>query len=212
MSVKFLSRSAPEPPAEPAPAPDHSSTTSGKGRPTPTRKEAEAQRKQTLKVPSDPKEAKKAAKARAAEERQANRAALLAGDESALPPRDAGPVKSFVRDYIDSRWAAAEMFLPLAIIVLVLGFLPMAQWGLPNAQGYISMLWMMLTLVIVVDTTLLMWRMRRELKSRWPVDADRKGATFYAVMRVLQIRKLRLPPPRVRRGGRPVVPKVKKGT
>ncbi len=208
--MKFPSRSKPEQPVAPEPAPDTAHAPTGKGRPTPSRKEAEAHRKHTLKVPTDPKAAKKAARARAAEERQANRAALLAGDERALPARDAGPVKSFVRDFVDGRWAAAEMFLPLALIVLVIGFLPMAQWGLPNAQGYVSLLWFMLTLLIIVDTTLLIMRMGRELKVRWPDEADRKGAKFYAVMRVLQIRRLRLPPPRVRRGGRPVVPKVKK--
>jgi hypothetical protein len=202
--VKFLSRSSR---AEPAPVEPEPAPTVGKGHPTPSRKEAQAQRKHTLKVSSDPKAAKKEAKARAAQERQASRAALLAGDESALPTRDAGPVKRFVRDYIDGRWAAAELFMPLALIVLVVGFLPWQSWGMVNAQGYVSMLWLILTMFIVVDTTLLMMRMRRELKKQWPSDADRKGATFYGLMRVLQIRRLRLPPPRIRRNGRPVEPK-----
>jgi hypothetical protein len=202
--VKFLSRNAP---AEPAPVEPEPTPTVGKGHPTPSRKEAEAQRKQTLKVSSDPKAAKKEAKARAAQERQASRAALMAGDESALPARDAGPVKRFVRDFIDSRWAAAELFMPLAILVLVAGFLPWRSWGLVNAQGYVSMLWLVLTLFILVDTTVLLMRMSRELKKQWPSAAERKGATFYGLMRVLQIRRLRLPPPRLRRGGKPVVPK-----
>lgn len=202
--MKFLSRSAP---AEPAPAEPAPTPTVGKGHPTPSRKEAEAQRKQTLKVSSDPKAAKKEAKARAAQERQASRAALLAGDESALPPRDSGPVKRFVRDFIDSRWAAAELFMPLALLVLVVGFLPWRSWGLVNAQGYVSMLWLVLTLFIIVDTTVLMFRMSRELKKQWPEASERKGATLYGLMRVLQIRRLRLPPPRLRRGGKPVVPK-----
>ena len=202
--MKFLSRNAP---AEPAPVEPEPTPTVGKGHPTPSRKEAEAQRKQTLKVSSDPKEAKKEAKARAAQERQASRAALMAGDESALPARDAGPVKRFVRDFIDSRWAAAELFMPLAILVLVVGFLPWRSWGLVNAQGYVSMLWLVLTMFILVDTTVLLMRMNREIKKQWPSAAERKGATFYGLMRVLQIRRLRLPPPRLRRGGKPVVPK-----
>jgi Protein of unknown function (DUF3043) len=202
--VKFLSRNAP---AEPAVVEPESTPTVGKGHPTPSRKEAEAQRKQTLKVSSDPKAAKKEAKARAAQERQDARTALLAGDERGLPARDAGPAKRFVRDFIDSRWAAAEMFMPLALLVLVVGFLPWNSWGLVNVQGYVSMLWLVLTLFIIVDTTVLLFRMRRELKKQWPADADRKGTTFYGLMRVLQIRRLRLPPPRVRRGGKPVQPK-----
>jgi hypothetical protein len=205
--VKFLSRStSAEPPAPSTVEPEPTSTT-GKGRPTPSRKEAEAQRKQTLKVSSDPKAAKKEAKARAAQERQASRAALLAGDESALPARDAGPVKRYVRDFIDGRWAAAELFMPLALTVLVVGFLPWRSWGLVNAQGYISMLWLLLTMFIIVDTTVLMMRMNREVKKQWPSAVDRKGASFYGLMRVLQIRRLRLPPPRLRRNGKPVTPK-----
>lgn len=204
MHVSFLSRKQ-HVEADAPPQPQVPVTPTGKGRPTPSRKEAEAQRKKTLKVPTDPKEAKKAAKARAAEERAAARAALLAGDESGLPARDAGEVKRFVRDYIDGRWAAAEMFLPLALIVLVLGFL-----RLPDIQRIVSSVWLVLILVMIVDTTLLMWRMDRELTRRWPERADRKGAVFYGLMRVLQLRRLRLPPPRIRPGGRPVKPKKPK--
>jgi hypothetical protein len=200
--VKFLSRSTPDVPETSTPEEPHAA---GKGRPTPTRKEAEAQRKQTLKVPADPKAAKKAARARAAQEREVARAGLLAGDERYLPARDQGPVRAFVRDFIDGRWAAAELFLPLALVVLVVGFLPV-----PNIQGYVSTVWLFLTLFIIVDTTLLMFRMNRELSRRWPSKADRKGATFYAVMRVLQLRRLRLPRPRVRPGGKPVKAKEAK--
>jgi hypothetical protein len=204
--VKFLSRSTPEVPAAPETPPGAESPTTGKGRPTPKRKDAQAQRKQSLKVPSDPKAAKKAAKARAAQEREVTRAALLSGDERHLPARDQGPVRGYVRDYVDGRWASAELFLPLALVVLVVGFLPIA-----NIQGYVSAAWMFLTLFLVMDTTLLMVRLNGQLKARWPDQAERKGAIFYAVMRVLQLRKLRLPAPRVRPGGKPVKPKKKKG-
>lgn len=200
--MKFLSRSTPP---DPQPTVEDETQAVGKGRPTPSRKEAEARRKQTLKVPSDPKAAKKAARARAAEEREVARAGLMAGDERYLPARDQGPVRGFVRDYIDGRWAAAELFLPLALIVLVVGFLPVA-----NIQGYVSAAWMFLTVFIIVDTSLLMFRLNRELARRWPAKAERKGATFYAVMRVLQLRRLRLPPPRVRPGGKPAKPRKKK--
>lgn len=181
------------------------SSQAGKGRPTPTRKEAEAARKQSLRVPNDPKEAKKAARARTANERAVQRAALMSGDESALPARDAGPLKSHVRDYIDGRFAAAELFLPLAVIVLVLGFVPLS-----TVKAAVTVLWLGLTMLIVVDTTVIMIRLSGDLKRRWPDKADRKGAILYAIMRVLQFRKLRLPPPKVRRNGQPVMPKQPK--
>ena len=69
------------------------------------------------------------------------------------------------------------------------------------------MLWLLLTMFIIVDTTVLIMRMNRELKKQWPSAVDRKGASFYGLMRVLQIRRLRLPPPRLRRNGKPVTPK-----
>ena len=202
--MKFLSRGKSDDQVASDPALEADPTV-GKGRPTPTRREAEAQRKQTLKVPTDPKEARKAARQRASAEREAQRQAVMSGDEKHLPPRDAGPVKAFVRDYIDSRWAAAEFFLPMAIFVLVVGLMPLG-----GVQGWVSLLWMFLTMFIVVDTTLLMFRLNRELKKQWPTTAERKGALFYATMRVLQLRRLRLPPPRVRAGGKPVKPKKPK--
>lgn len=199
-------RSSTPGPVDPAAAPTWSgSSASGKGRPTPSRKDAEAARKHALKVPTDPKEARKAARARSADERAEQRAALVAGDERALPPRDAGPVKKYVRDYIDGRFAAAELFLPLAVIVLVFGFIPSS-----NVKTLVTMLWMIVTLMIIIDTTFLTWRLNRELKQRWPNPADRKGASLYGVMRVLQFRRLRLPPPAVKRGGAPVTPKSPK--
>ncbi len=207
--MKFFSRrnAAPEPSTEPPPDAD---ATHGKGRPTPSRREAEAQRKQSLRVPADPKEAKRAAKARAARERSEQRAALLAGDEAALPPRDAGPVKRFVRDFVDGRFALAELFLPLALVVVVVGFLPWERWGAANGQGTVTLIYIMCILVIVIDTWFLIMRMNKALKKRWPDPADRKGTTFYAVMRVVQLRRLRLPAPRVRRNGQPVAPKKKR--
>lgn len=175
----------------------------GKGRPTPTRKEAEAARKQSLRVPTDPKAARKAARRRAAQERQESREALLAGDEARLPARDRGPVRGFVRDFVDGRWAAAELFLPLALVVLVLGL-----FRVPELQGIVSLVWMVSVIFIIVDTTVVLTRMNRELARRWPDQQDRKGATFYGLARLMQLRRLRLPPPRVRRGGKPVVPKA----
>lgn len=184
------------------PAQEPEAAGSGKGRPTPSRKEAEAARRHTLKVPSDPKEARKAAKDRAAQERAVERAARMSGDQAALPKRDKGPVRAFVRDYVDGRVAAAEFFLPIALVVLVVGFL-----RIQNVQAITSMLWMASMLIIVVDTTILILRMNRELARRWPDKSERKGSTFYALSRVLQVRKLRLPPPRLTMTGKPIAPK-----
>ena len=44
---------------------------------------------------------------------------MKTGDERYLPARDKGPVRRFVRDWIDARLCVAEMLLPLLIIIMV---------------------------------------------------------------------------------------------
>ena len=74
-----------------------------KGRPTPKRKDAESARKVSSLAPARSKEEKARQKSAARAARIAQRAAYLRGDESALPSRDRGPIKKFVRNYVDSR-------------------------------------------------------------------------------------------------------------
>lgn len=178
-----------DPPAqEPTPA-------GGKGRPTPSRKEAEAARKQSLKLPKDPKAARRAARERDREARAQQRAALMAGDERALPARDQGPVKRYVRDFVDSRFTIAEYFIFVALAVLVLGFIPN-----PVVQAAVSISWMALIAIVAFDEIFLLVRLNSALRKRFPDKAERKGALWYAGLRTLQLRRFRLPPPRVRRG------------
>ena len=91
-----------------------------KGKATPKRKDAVAATKvNSITAPvtkadrSKNRSALKAARVEA-------RAAYMRGDESAMPARDRGPVKRFVRDYVDSRRSLGEYFLPLMIFVLAL--------------------------------------------------------------------------------------------
>ena len=170
-----------------------------KGRPTPSRKEAEAARKQQLRIPKDPKAAKKAARERERAERGKARAAMMAGDERYLPPRDQGAAKSFTRDFVDSRFTVAEFFIFVAIAVLVLGFVRNQA-----VQSFVSLAFFAFTAVIVIDTLILLWTLNKRAKERFPDKADRKGITLYAALRTLQLRRLRLPPPRVKRGGAPI--------
>jgi hypothetical protein len=85
----------------------------------------------------------------------------------------------------------AEFTIPLLFSSLLASSAGFAQigTGLMNAT----------MLVVVLDSILLRWRMRREIKRRFP-DASLKGTTFYAFMRALQLRFLRLPKPQVKMG------------
>ncbi len=185
------------------------SAAEAKGRPTPTRKEAEAARKAAAKGGPPPgankKEQRAAARVQAQQERAKAREAMLRGDERYLPERDKGPVRKFVRDYIDSRRTVAEFFVPVAVVVLLLGLMRDAR-----LQAFVTLVWLLIIVVVATDTTFMLMRMNKQLKAQWPDKAERKGVNLYAVMRGLQIRRLRVPPPMFKAGGRPVTPKQPK--
>ena len=98
-----------------------------KGRPTPKRKEVEEQRVYRRLAPASTKEAKKQQKLQARLSRAAQRQAYMRGDENALPPRDRGPVRKFVRDYVDARRSIGEYFLPVIVLVLFMTVMPILQ-------------------------------------------------------------------------------------
>ena len=178
---------------------------SGKGRPTPKRKEAESARKQGISVPKDPKAARKAARDRDREARAKSRAGLMAGDPAFFPRRDAGPVKAQVRDYVDRRRTVGEFFVPFAFVVLLLGLV-----NNPTVQTTVVYVWTSVLLLVVLDTILVGILLGRSLRKDYPEKSDRKGAVSYGVLRALQLRRFRIPPPRIKAGGAPVTPKIKK--
>ena len=163
----------------------------GKGRPTPTRKEAEAAARARAKAALDPKAEKASKRSFNAERSREIRAGMKAGDERYLPARDQGPVKRFIRDYVDHRLCMAEFAIPLLFSSLLASAAGYAQFstGIMNAT----------MLVVVLDSVLLRYRMRKEIRRRFP-DESLKGTTFYAYMRSLQLRFLRLPKPQVKLG------------
>ncbi|GAB2960106.1 DUF3043 domain-containing protein [Streptomyces pseudoechinosporeus] len=168
-----------------------------KGRPTPKRSEAQSQRRSVASTPTNRKEAAK----RQREDRRAalakQREALASGDERYLPARDKGPVRKYARNFVDSRFCVAEFFLPMAVVILVLS---MVQ--IPQLQNIALLLWLFVIVMIVVDSIGIAIRLKRQLNERYP-DESRRGAVAYALMRSLQMRRLRLPKPQVKRGERP---------
>ena len=169
----------------------------GKGKPTPKRRDVESARKQGISVPKDPKAAKRAARERDRVARATSRAGLMAGD--------AGPVKAAVRDYIDRRRTVGEYFVPFAFIVLTLGLINNS-----TLQVVIIYVWTAILLLVVLDTILIGILLSKFLRNEFPEKSQRKGAVSYGVLRALQLRRFRIPPPRIRPGGKPVTPKVKK--
>lgn len=164
----------------------------GKGRPTPTRREAEAAAKARAKGPKSRREAARLVRQRRAEQNARMRQGMKAGDERYLPARDQGKVRSFVRDRVDSRLCMAELLLPLLLVIMVLQYS-----GNPSLQNFSNGLWSATIVVVTLDTVLLTMKVKRDLKKRFP-DESHKGAAFYAILRSLQLRFLRLPKPKVK--------------
>ncbi|CQR64428.1 Uncharacterized protein Rv2206/MT2262 [Streptomyces leeuwenhoekii] len=168
-----------------------------KGRPTPKRSQAQTQRRSVANTSMSRKEAAKRQREerRAALERQ--RQALASGDERYLPVRDKGPVRRFARDFVDSRFNIAEWFLPMAVVILVLSMVQV-----PALQNTALLLWLIVIVLIVLDSVVSGFRLKKRLNERFPAE-NKRGAVAYALMRSLQMRRLRLPKPQVKRGERP---------
>lgn len=167
-----------------------------KGRPTPKRRDQEAARRQPL-VPADREAAKKQAKQQARLDRMKQRDAFARGEESALPARDRGPIKRFIRDTVDSRWNIGEILLPLMLIVLVMTVVPNRSFQVAS----LFLVWLVI-LVGVVDCVLLWRRLKKQIKERFHQDPP-KGSKSYAIMRAFQMRLSRMPRPQVKRGEKP---------
>jgi Protein of unknown function (DUF3043) len=168
----------------------------GKGAPTPTRAEREAARKRPL-VPNDRKEAARQARQQAAESRERARVGMAAGDERYLPMRDRGPQKKYVRDYVDARFSIGEVLIPVMFLVIILTFIPSYEVqtiGIFALWGFF--------LVSVVDVVILGVVLRRKLAAKFGAEKVEK-VRWYAAMRALQLRPLRLPKPMVKRGQYP---------
>ncbi len=172
----------------------HVTKEGGKGRPTPTRREAEAAAKARAKAPKSRKEAAKLLRQRRAEQNARVREGMKTGDERFLPARDQGPVRSFIRDRVDARLSMAEFLLPLLLLIMLLQYS-----GNASMQSFSNGLWSATILLVTLDTVLLTIKLKRDLKKRFP-DETHKGAVFYAILRSLQLRFLRLPKPKVKLG------------
>ena len=171
---------------------------SAKGHPTPKRSVAEAGRRQPItgtrgsRAPAAPRTKEEKAKARTG---RANKyEAMRRGEAWALNPRDRGPARALARDFVDSKRRISEYYMYVLVVLLAAVFVRSK-----SAQAIISPLVLALVLVIVVDGLLIRRSLRRLMAERLPGESAR-GLTTYAVMRALQIRRFRVPSPRVKPG------------
>lgn len=172
----------------------------GKGRPTPKRKQAEAANRRPL-VPADRKAAAKEARVAQRAERDKQYAAMQTGDERYLPAKDKGPVRRYIRQYVDARWSLGELFLPIAIVMLLLNML---LTSLNPQLAFLGLVVLYLFIVGMVVDVVIMWRkLRKRLVAKFGEAGRQRGLMMYAVTRVFQIRRARLPKPQVKHGEYP---------
>ena len=169
-------------------------TAEGKGRPTPSRKEAEAAAKARAKAPRTRKEIAAAEKLKRSESSQKIRAAMKSGDERYFLARDKGPVRRFIRDFVDVRFSFIELMIPLLVVAMVLGYT-----GNTRMLVISNFLLMGTLILILIDSLLLRFRLRRELVRRFP-NESLKGTTYYALVRSMQMKFMRMPKARVKVG------------
>jgi len=169
---------------------------SGKGRPTPTRAEREAANRRPL--VANTKEARAAAKADLQARRERARIGMENGDDRFLPARDRGPQRRWVRDYVDAGWHVSEWLMAAMLLVIVLSLVnvPAVQlWAMVGLWGYM--------LLAIGDMALLSARVKKKAAAKFGADRRERGLGWYAAMRALQMRFMRLPKPQVARGQYP---------
>jgi hypothetical protein len=168
-----------------------------KNRPTPKRRDQEAARKRPL-VVTDRKAAREVERTNRRQAQLKQREAMVTGDDANLPARDKGPVKRYVRDYVDARWNLGEFMLPVMLVVLALSFIRS-----PLVFAFVSMGVYALLLVAIVDGFLMWRRLKKRLLAKFGAAQTVRGLAMYAAMRSFQLRRSRMPRPQVNRGQYP---------
>jgi hypothetical protein len=186
---------SPDAPAETKTA--RSPAEAAKGRPTPKRSVAEAKRRQPItgsRPSAAPRTPEEKAKARAS--RAGRYEAMKRGEAWALNPRDRGPARALARDLVDSKRRISEYYMYVLVVLLAAVFLRSTA-----LSGIVSPLILVLVVVMLLDAYLIRRSLTKLVAEQLPGESPR-GLTFYAVMRALQIRRFRVPAPRVGPGAK----------
>ena len=191
-----------------APAKERPAAEAKKGRPTPKRSEAERNRYQSIQggrstrtttaARTTPltKEEKSQERERARIERNQRLEGMKRGDERYLSARDRGPARRLARDYVDAHRRPSEFYM-YALILLLVAMVSRVR----ALSGVMSYLLIVLIVVLLVDGMLIRRALRKLVAERLPGESTR-GLTAYAVMRTIQIRRWRMPAPRVKPGAK----------
>lgn len=171
--------------------------TPSKGRATPKRSDGGRRRPEKAPVTKEEKrEYAKRQREKAKSDRAEAMAGMRAGDERYLMPRDKGPERALVRDVVDSRRTVGTWFFGTAFVVLLA-----SGTGNVNFSLYGQLLWFLIGLATIADTVLICRKIGKLLRERYPKSTIRpRSLYFYAFMRGITFRRLRMPQPRKKIG------------
>jgi Protein of unknown function (DUF3043) len=165
-----------------------------KGVPTPKRSAAQANRRQPYQAPADRKAASRQSRDRNRVERVRRTEAYQRGDAWALPRKDQGPVRALARDVVDARRSIGEYYMILVIVLVILLVVRNTTTKYIFDVAVIGVVIVMLGEGWLVGT-----KVKRLAAERFPGQST-KGLMMYTIMRGIQLRRLRMPKPRVKRG------------
>lgn len=159
-------------------------TAKKKDAPTPSRRDAEAARRERRNPTLSPKEARKRQRQIEASKQQ-----------QAMAAQDSTPLRALIRDVVDSRWNLGEILLPVLILGLALGLLPVIS---SYNSILVALVWGYMA-AVVVDAWV-MWRKVKRLAAERLPGESLKGGLSYALNRQITTRRRRRPAPRVKVG------------
>lgn len=156
-----------------------------KGRPTPTRAEAEAARMARLHPVLTPKEQKKADRAASQEQRLRT-----------LDAVERSPERQLARDYVDSRLSLVSLVLPTMIVLMAVSI------AFPRnvmVTQVVTAATMVVFLAFLVSM-FLAWRGFKAEATARHLSPNQRGLRTYLMNRLMTMRFMRRPEPRVSRG------------
>jgi hypothetical protein len=168
--------------------------TAAKGRPTPKRSEAEKRRRQPYSAPGDRKAASAQGRDRDRAARVRRMEAMRRGEDWAMPRKDQGPVRALARDVVDARRGFSEFYLYAIVVLVALLFVPALR-----GQAIVDYLIVVILAILVLEGWYVSNKVLKLARERYPAESTR-GVRMYTAMRGTQIRKMRVPQPRVKPG------------
>jgi DUF3043 family protein len=154
--------------------------------PTPSRREAEAARRERLNPTLSPKEL-----------RVKERAAKNALRDEQFARTEGAPAKQLMRDFIDSRRSVAGYSMPILMVTLAFSLLVSSI----STDAVFLVTWVTYGMFAVIAIDIfLMWTKYKKLHAERLPGVPLKGLLAYMLNRSINLRRLRMPAPRVKPG------------